>query len=60
MGKLRKLMIYDRNEFMTNNLVALTEEGATFCAVGAAHLPGGKGMLRMLKRSGFKVKPIFS
>ncbi len=60
MGGLRKLMIYDRNEYMTNNLISLTEKGATFCAVGAAHLSGGKGMLKKLKSAGFKIKPIFS
>ena len=60
MGSLRKLMIYDRNQFMTKNLVALTTEGATFCAVGAAHLTGGKGMLKLLKSEGFKVSPIVS
>ena len=60
MGKLRKLMVYDRNDFMAQNLIPLTEQGATFCAVGAAHLAGGKGMLRMLKRAGFKVKPIYA
>ena len=60
MGSLRKLMIYDRNEYMTNNLIQIVEEGATFCAVGAAHLPGGKGMLRKLKLAGFTITPIIS
>jgi len=60
MGKLRKLMIYDRNEYMTNKLIQISEDGATFCAVGAAHLSGGKGMLRKLKLAGFKVTPIIS
>ncbi len=60
MGSLRKLMIYDRNEYMANNLIKLTEQGATFCAVGAAHLPGGKGMLKKLKSAGFKIKPIIT
>jgi len=60
MGSLRKLMIYDRNEYMTNNLINLTNEGATFCAVGAAHLAGGKGMIRHLKKAGFKVKPVLN
>lgn len=60
MGSLRRLMIYDRNEYMTNNLIDLTKKGATFCAVGAAHLPGGKGIIKKLKAAGFKVKPIFT
>ena len=58
MGGLRKLMIYDRNEHMTQRLIELTSEGAVFCAVGAAHLAGGKGMIRLLKKEGFKIKPI--
>lgn len=60
MGNLRKLMIYDRNDYMSNNLIKLTEQGATFCAVGAAHLPGGKGIIRNLKKAGFSVKPILT
>lgn len=60
MGKLRKLMIYDRNAYMVNKLIPMTDQGATFCAVGAAHLPGGKGMLRLLKSEGFKISPIHS
>lgn len=58
MGSLRKLMIYDRNAYMANNLIALADQGATFCAVGAAHLAGGKGMIKILKTAGFKVKPV--
>ena len=58
MGSLRKLMIYDRNEFMAKKLLELANEGATFCAVGAAHLPGKKGMLKLLKSSGYKITPI--
>ena len=58
MGSLRKLMIYDRNEFMTKKLMVLADEGATFCAVGAAHLPGNKGMLRLIKSCGYKLTPL--
>ena len=58
MGELRKLMIYDRNERMTERLIDITAHGATFAAVGAAHLGGGKGMLRGLKKSGFTVRPV--
>jgi uncharacterized protein YbaP (TraB family) len=58
MGSLRKLMIYDRNEFMAKKLLELANDGATFCAVGAAHLPGNKGMLKLLKSDGYNVTPI--
>ncbi|MFT6334802.1 MAG: hypothetical protein ACI86M_002786 [Saprospiraceae bacterium] len=58
MGELRKLMIYDRNARMTERLVEITSNGATFAAVGAAHLGGTKGMLRGLKKAGFIINPI--
>ncbi len=58
MGELRKLMIYDRNAKMTERLIDITANGATFAAVGAAHLGGAKGMLRALKKAGFKVSSI--
>ncbi len=58
LGSLRALMIYDRNTIMTERLVKIVEEGSTFCAVGAGHLPGKYGMLRKLKMEGFNVKPI--
>lgn len=58
MGELRKLMIYDRNARMTNKLAELSQVHATFAAVGAAHLPGAKGMLRELKKKGFQIRPV--
>jgi len=58
MGELRKLMIYDRNQRMTERLIDYTTQGATFTAVGAAHLAGNKGMLKGLKKAGFRLKAI--
>lgn len=60
MGSLRKLMIYDRNKFMANRLLEFSEQGATFAAVGAAHLAGQKGMLKVIKSHGYKVVPILA
>lgn len=58
MGELRKLMIYDRNKKMTERLITMLDDGATFTAVGAAHLAGSKGMLRLLKKAGYKIRPL--
>ena len=58
MGKLRHLMIYGRNDKMLSKLLSISNSRATFFAVGAAHLPGNKGLLAGLKRAGYKVKPI--
>lgn len=58
MGKLRKLMIYDRNIIMANRMVGLSEENSCFFAIGAAHLPGQKGVMALLKRQGYKIVPV--
>ncbi|MCB0524736.1 MAG: TraB/GumN family protein [Lewinellaceae bacterium] len=56
---MRKILIYDRNITMANRFLEIANEKALFCAVGAGHLAGGKGMLRILKRLGCKVRPVF-
>lgn len=57
-GRMRKLLLLDRNSRMAERLGRLVRSNTTFCAVGAAHLSGGKGMLRLLKKAGFTVKPV--
>ncbi|MEL6718877.1 MAG: TraB/GumN family protein [Bacteroidota bacterium] len=57
-GKLRKMMIYNRNEIMASRIADFAKETTIFAAVGAAHLGGEKGALRYLKQKGFSVKPI--
>jgi uncharacterized protein YbaP (TraB family) len=58
-GGIRKDFLFERNRNMTNSLLAYLEKHAVFCAVGAGHLWGGKGMLRYLKQGGCKLEPIF-
>ncbi|MBK9735648.1 MAG: TraB/GumN family protein [Saprospiraceae bacterium] len=58
MGSLRKLMIYDRNVHMTTRIISLSEEKPAFFALGAAHLPGDKGILAILQKKGYMVKAI--
>ncbi len=57
---MRKILLYRRNELMTRRFAEIASKQSLFCAVGAGHLAGGKGMLRLLKKAGFKVKPVFS
>ena len=57
-GKLRKLMLYDRNIIMANRISNMVEEQTMVCAVGAAHLGGKKGLIRLLKLQGFQLKPV--
>ncbi len=55
---MRKLMIFDRNYLMADRIGQLAREQNAFVSIGAGHLAGGKGVLRLLKQQGFKVKPI--
>lgn len=54
----RRLMVYDRNRKMCDAFLAIGKEERLFAAVGAGHLPGEKGMLRMLKQEGCMVGPV--
>jgi hypothetical protein len=53
---MRKILIYRRNRLMTKRFLELMHTQSVFCAVGAGHLPGGKGMLRFLKNAGCRVE----
>ncbi len=55
---LRRLLLYDRNERMARRIAWMAREETTFCAVGAAHLAGMKGVLRLLKQMSVKVNPV--
>ncbi|MBK8492339.1 MAG: TraB/GumN family protein [Saprospirales bacterium] len=57
-GGLRKWMLFDRNQVMADRIADLIRQQSVFCGVGAAHLWGGKGVLRLLKKHGVKVRPI--
>jgi uncharacterized protein len=54
----RKLMLYDRNALMVERIMGLTEEKSLCAAVGAGHLYGKKGILNLLQKKDFVVKPI--
>ncbi|WP_282042359.1 TraB/GumN family protein [Winogradskyella flava] len=56
----RENMLYIRNENMVNSLVELMPKKSVFAGVGAAHLPGNKGMINMLRQKGYKVKALTS
>lgn len=58
MGKLRKMMIDDRNIIMAERIAKMTAAQSTFVAIGAGHLGGKNGVLRLLKLEGMKVKPV--
>ena len=55
---LRKILLYNRNEIMATRIAALASEQTICVAIGAGHLSGGKGVLRLLKKEGLKVSPV--
>lgn len=54
-GGMRKLLLYDRNMLMAKRITRLMEEQPVFCAIGAGHLGGKKGVLKLLKDEGFRL-----
>ncbi len=44
-----------RNRYMAERLLPVFARGSTFVAVGAMHMPGEDGILRLLERQGFTV-----
>ncbi len=55
---IRKLLLYDRNKVMAGRIADLAAEQSICVAVGAGHLAGGKGVLRLLKQKGLLVTPV--
>lgn len=59
LGKLRKMLLYRRNDNMASLLLHELENTEAFVGVGAAHLFGYSGVLRLLKHGGFNVQPVY-
>lgn len=55
---MRKVLLYDRNALMASRFAEIARTKSLFCAVGAGHLPGHKGLLRLLKKDGFTVEAV--
>lgn len=58
LGKLKRPMLYDRNELMANRIY-FHRKTPSFYAFGAGHLSGKQGVMRKLKNKGYRVQPIF-
>ncbi len=48
-------LIDNRNHAMVDRMQDLLRQGGTFIAVGALHLPGDQGILRLLQRQGYSI-----
>lgn len=51
--------LYKRNDIQAASIDSILKSGANlFVGVGAAHLPGERGVIEILRRQGYKLRPI--
>ncbi len=55
---LKKEFLDDRNRRMAEKIDELMHENSIMVAVGAAHLPGENGIIRLLAQKGYDVRPV--
>ena len=52
-------LVYTRNRTMVERMQPRIKEGNAFVAIGALHLPGDKGVLRLLQQRGYRVSVLY-
>lgn len=57
-GNMKRVLLYDRNVKMVDSFEKIAAQQSLFAAVGAGHLAGQKGVLRLLKKRGYTVTPV--
>lgn len=51
--------LYKRNDIQAQSVDSILKTGTTlFVGVGAAHLPGERGVIEILRRAGYRLRPI--
>ncbi|MCW3110158.1 MAG: lipoprotein [Segetibacter sp.] len=51
--------LYVRNDIQANSIDTIVKKRSLFVGVGAAHLPGPRGVIELLRKKGYKLRPIF-
>jgi uncharacterized protein YbaP (TraB family) len=54
----RNKFLYKRNEIQANSIDTILKKTSLFVGVGAAHLAGDKGVIEILRRKGYTLRPI--
>ncbi len=52
------VLLYNRNRNWVNKMETLMPEKSVVIAVGAGHLPGEFGVIKLLRKAGYKVEPV--
>ncbi len=50
--------LYGRNDIQANSMDSIMRRESLFVAVGAAHLPGKRGVIEILRRKGYTLRPV--
>lgn len=56
----QKILIDNRNAKWATTIPQMMQKESVFFAFGAAHLPGEKGVINLLRQAGYTVKPIMN
>jgi len=56
--KFNQAFLVGRNVKMADNIAKYSKKQKTFNAIGAAHLPGEKGVIALLRKKGYTVEPV--
>ena len=56
----QKILLDNRNLKWVKTIPEMMQKESTFFAFGAAHLPGEKGVINLLRQAGYSVKPIMN
>jgi hypothetical protein len=57
-AEFEQALILERNHTMADRMEPLMQSQSTFIAVGALHLPGEEGILKLLEKDGYQVRPL--
>jgi uncharacterized protein YbaP (TraB family) len=57
-GDYLDLLLFSRNKRWSEQIPQISHGMSTLFAVGAGHLPGEKGIIRLLQKQGYSVKPL--
>lgn len=58
MGEFSSILLDERNQSWIPIIDSLVHEKSSFIAVGAAHLAGDQGVIRLLEKAGYKLTPL--